>query len=168
MLRATAPFEVVSHSIIVPAQANCTVQCTESHVDPPLDATMVLCINKWWACTKSQYGVRPLSHMHKVWTCSLEATLFTKKLKLSVITVMPNLGSLDLHWIVQVVSLVYFSIFPSIVWWPKLVFEHIWSGEYGHLGSVLGVHNDCGALWVSSPYIFNKVLWTKQERGVLF
>lgn len=47
MQRATAPFEVVSHSIAVPTQAACTftVQCTNSLAAPPLDATTVLCIN---------------------------------------------------------------------------------------------------------------------------
>lgn len=115
----------------VPAQANCTVQCTK-HADPPLDATMVLCINKWWACTKSQCGVRTLSHTHKVWTCSLEATLFTGNWNWvwshRFRTVMPNLGSLDLHCIVEVVSLVYFkrSLMAQTGLWAYLI-RGIWT-----------------------------------------
>lgn len=53
MQGATAPFEVVSHSTVVPAHANRTVQCTKSLAAPPLEATMVLCI-------------KPIMSMHRV------------------------------------------------------------------------------------------------------
>lgn len=54
------------HSAVHKLSCSSTTRCHHSAVH-----------KQWWACIKSQNTVRSLSHMHRVWTYSLEAIIST-------------------------------------------------------------------------------------------